>query len=336
MPRRPNLWAALDALGDSTAVAAEWRTGMGDDYVHASAFLVSAGRESPTYPCPRCSRKMFVEEPSLRSRGAFHDDPDYSCEPVRELTAQDLMEWALHRQALYDAVALALGFDSAAYRQVLPSVHEIGSIRVDGQRHAVYFSARETPSHAETAQALRSATGKPFLLLTSSYEAACEERLAASNCAYIALDDNMALSSAGRFSPSPAARSIMDRFRAAVAPPPVPAADTNLVAALIRLAQKLDDNPRVKAPNHITVLTRYCLDGQSLRRIAKDCGRQHSTIVNRKKALERALGGASLDKFKQQHSDALASMLDTINDKRARNIYRKGLAYGDRPDRGNS
>lgn len=329
MQRRPSLWAALDALGDLTAVASEWRAGMGDDHAHASPFLVSAGAESPTYPCPSCGAKMLVEEPSRRSRGAFHDDPDCACEPLRDLSPQDLMEWAIHRQTLYDAIAGALGFDAHPYREVLTSIHEIGSVRVDGQRHPVYFSGSGGP-HAEATQVLKGITTKPFLLLTAFHDPACEALLAAHKSAYVALADNLTLSSAGRFSVSAAARHIMDSFRTAVAPPPIPTTDTGAVGALLQLAQKLDANPRVKPPNHITVLKKYCLDGHSVRRIAKDSGCTHSTIVNRKKAIERALGGTSLDQFRQ-YGDAMASMLETIEDKRARSIYRKGVTHGERP-----
>jgi hypothetical protein len=96
-----------------------------------------------------------------------------------------------------------------------------------------------------------------------------------------------------------------------------------LVASALLLAQELDGNPRVKAPNHMTVLKMYCLDGLSVLDIQKQCKCAHGTVMNRKKVLETRLG-APLDQFREL-SGIFEGMAATLSDGRARSIYRRGL-----------
>lgn len=73
-------------------------------------------------------------------------------------------------------------------------------------------------------------------------------------------------------------------------PAAAPADDVRQTAAkALELATHLDDNPKVKAPNHLTVFRLYCVDALPLREIARRCKCSHATIINRKLALETRL-----------------------------------------------
>ena len=99
-----------------------------------------------------------------------------------------------------------------------------------------------------------------------------------------------------------------------------------LVGMAMSLAQQLDGNPRVKAPNHITVLKMYCVDEMSVGQIKKKCKCGHGTVMNRKKTLEKKLG-CPLDEFRGM-GGTFEGMAATLEDRRAKKIYRRGLANG--------
>jgi hypothetical protein len=83
------------------------------------------------------------------------------------------------------------------------------------------------------------------------------------------------------------------------APSPIaPDPDIRSTAAkALELATHLDSNPKVKAPNHLTVFRLYCIELLSLREIARRCQCSHATIINRKTALEQRLN-LPLDNFR--------------------------------------
>ena len=97
-----------------------------------------------------------------------------------------------------------------------------------------------------------------------------------------------------------------------------------VVGAALKLASVLDSNPRVKAPNHMTVLKMYCLDEMSIGKIARKCGCTKGTVINRKAALEKRLG-QSMDAYRRM-SGMFDQVEKALGDGRAKSIYRKGLA----------
>ena len=97
-----------------------------------------------------------------------------------------------------------------------------------------------------------------------------------------------------------------------------------VVGAALKLAGVLDSNPRVKAPNHITVLKMYCLDEMTIGKIARKCGCTKGTVFNRKVALEKRLG-KPLDVYRQM-SGIFDQVAAALGDGRARSVFRRGLA----------
>lgn len=101
--------------------------------------------------------------------------------------------------------------------------------------------------------------------------------------------------------PVPAARAPVP----AASPSPPPDPDIRSTAAkALELATHLDSNPKVKAPNHLTVFRLYCIDVLPLREIARRCQCSPSTILNRKTALERRLR-SPLDTFRNQREEVV-------------------------------
>ena len=97
----------------------------------------------------------------------------------------------------------------------------------------------------------------------------------------------------------------------------------SVVRAALMLAGSLDNNPRVKAPNHMTVLKMYCLDELAVGVIARKCRCAKSTVMNRKMALEKQLR-KPLDFFRQM-SGMFDQVEKVLSDRRAKEIYREGL-----------
>ncbi len=100
------------------------------------------------------------------------------------------------------------------------------------------------------------------------------------------------------------------------APPPV---SDNAVAMALRLAQELDANPKIKSPNHLTVLRLYCLEEMTIQEIEKTCKCSHGTVINRKRILEKKLRG-DLDSFKH-HSGVFQQMLNTLQSVQSQGGY---------------
>lgn len=104
-------------------------------------------------------------------------------------------------------------------------------------------------------------------------------------------------------------------------------ASRKIAFRVFELAARLDGNgKREKRPTHALVLKLYCCDDQSVSQIAKKCGCSHGTVMNRKNYLEKTLG-TSLDTFRR-HSEMMTAAAKTLEDGRAQNIYRRGLANG--------
>ncbi|MFH0880320.1 MAG: hypothetical protein V2A34_11455 [Lentisphaerota bacterium] len=96
-----------------------------------------------------------------------------------------------------------------------------------------------------------------------------------------------------------------------------------VVAMSLQLAQELDSNPKIKAPNHLTVFRLYCVEDMTVHDIEKQCACSHGTVINRKKTLEAKLG-ANLDSFKKL-SGIFEEMTNSLDGARSSKVYRKGL-----------
>ena len=324
MPRRRSFWQAVHVLGDTPAVRDEWRRHTGDDFPLAEPFLVSTGRESLTYPCPECSAKMVVDSPDYAHRWAVHEDRDLSCKPVHNLSPQDLLEWRLDWNTIADAVARALELTPDSMREIHPLAWEIAHLRADGQRHPAYLILGSEGLAAVHTVCL--SLGKRVLVFTPTHDAQVEQVLTIRKGVYLALDDHLTPLPGLAFTASQSAREQVKAFHESLTPRTAPV-DPNVAATVLRLAQELDANPRVKAPNHITVLRLYCIENRTVEDIRRTCGCSHGTVSNRKDALEKKLG-RSLDELRQA-ADVLTPMMQALHDPRARVINARAAIYDD-------
>ncbi|MBN1270182.1 MAG: hypothetical protein JXB04_11385 [Kiritimatiellae bacterium] len=311
-------------MGDTAAVREEWRRHMGEEFPLAEQFLVSTGHESQTYPCPECSAKMVVDSPDYAHRWAVHEDHDLSCKPVQNLSPQDLVEWRLDWNSVGDALARALDLERCPLREAHVFAREIAHLRADGERHPAFLVAGAASLAA--VHSVCATSQKPVLILTPAHEPEAEQFLSTRDHAYLALDDHVHLLPGGAFSASQTARETLKAFRDQHHPKTQPA-DANAIAALLRLAQELDANPRVKSPNHITVLKLYCIENKTIAEIRRACHCSHGTVMNRKSTLERKLG-RRLNELRQI-ADVLSPMMNALHDPRARAINARAAIYDD-------
>ncbi|MDD3276925.1 MAG: hypothetical protein PHP93_07755, partial [Kiritimatiellales bacterium] len=102
------------------------------------------------------------------------------------------------------------------------------------------------------------------------------------------------------------------------------------ITSLFHLAQKLDDNPKLGPPTHLTVLQLYCIKSMTLDEIAEECGCSKGTVASRKNTLDSKLG-CDLMEFRP-YSDSLQKVAMALSDDRAKGYNGRAAIYDNAAD----
>ena len=324
-----DFWRALEAAHSLHAVADDWRWLMGPDYDAGRHCLypVPVSR-ADSFPCPLCRQTLRVTPHAANQFIAEHEDDDATCPPLRNLTEKDLQLYAVDWPRLLAAVSDALGLQGLITGFEIKGAKPFAELVCGRTRLPVYLiSAALRPQYTLVLKQTSRAHQQPSVLLTLTFDMAF--RQLAQGCGHVCLAfcDHLDLKPDGKFIASKAALDELEAFQRRQTPPEAPPPDQSVVAAALQLATTLDNNPRLKAPTHMTVFQLYCAQGLSWPQIEKQTRCAHATLMARKQRLEKTLR-APLAIFRAQ-SEAFAAMFATMQHPKARRINPKAAIYDD-------
>ena len=228
MGNRPrHFWRALETVPGLSAVDAEWRTRLGDEYESVKSFLRPNGKRASSHPCtarPGCGCAHEVVEHGPNDLVAV-------CRCGRAcatfpLQRSDVALYELDRAAFDQAVSGALNLLGEPDSET--GLHQTTRIGVysptAGFRFPVYLTIQIEPDDFEhVVNGLASRTDDPFVLLAPTREhcAAETERLLTNRkSAFVPLEENFKLVGHKKLRLQRSLDDILSAFRAANLPAP--------------------------------------------------------------------------------------------------------------------
>ena len=162
--------------------------------------------------------------------------------------------------------------------------------------------------------------GRPFIFLapTSAHlDAPCQELLAHAGAGFFGLDSHVLLNAQGDFQ----SRIAPGELFARLTPKPIEPVPEDVARQAFSLVRALSSQHTSRKAPVYTVFCLYCIEGLTIKQVAKRCGCARSLIFSRLKLLRQKLGRdpAELRSYSAQFND----IEDSLSDPRARRINRR-------------
>lgn len=320
----------MAAIPRQAAPLADWIAEGGErfsDPVFRSAFLRETTRQAADLPCPdgACAcRHVRRKNPYDGGLRAVCQCQPRVCDPL-DVTESDFRVWELRADGLCRSLADAFEAVAERNRMALPEgAYLVGAWpKVGTSRREVFLCLPyDHDSEAVTVSALLAAH-KEFILLAPEALPAYAAALAAKNCRCVDLSAALRVTDDGRLVAADEPWRLFGVEAGKLASDD--GAQQKALVKLMMWAQKMDENPLLKPPDHFTVLRLYCQEELSTVKIAKKFSRSSaSTVKNRKKALEKS-AHASLDQFR--HMSGVFDQFEKTREETGNpKAYRKGIA----------
>lgn len=246
------------------------------------------------------------------------------CDPV-DVEESDFVVWELRTDGLCRALAAALEAVGDRSGVALPKgAHLVGTWPRDGaDRRTVFLCLPYDHDSEMTTVSALLAEHAAFIVLAPSALPGCATALKAKDCRCVDLAEAVRVTDDGRLVPSDEPWRLFGIDVNKLASDNE-AAQKSLVGLMV-WAEEMDANPRIKGPDHFTVLRLYCHEEMSVGQIAKRYPRASlSTVKNRKAALE-ARARAPLDHFR--HMSGVFDQFEKTREETGNpKAYRKGIA----------
>jgi len=233
--------------------------------------------------------------------------------------------WELRIDGLCRALAGALDAVGDRSGVTLPKgAHLVGAWPKDGSDRRAVFLCLPYDHDSETVTVNALLAGHAgFIVLATSALPGCAAALRAKDCRCVDLSMAVRVMDDGRLVSSDEPWRLFG-----IDPAKLASDDEGKQKALVKLmmwAQGMDENPRMKPPDHFTVLRLYCQEELSVGQIAKRFTRASvSTVKNRRAALEKS-ARASLDQFR--HMSGVFDQFEKTREETGNpKAYRKGIA----------
>jgi hypothetical protein len=345
-----NVWQALETSRGLMAVAASWRSRLGEHFDgFKEAFLQRAAGVPKGMPCPRgcgCAHEIVTsdewevsseggrshslssaggegqgEEAQSTTRAICRCDPP-TCPDIL-LTPHDIVLLELSWTKLARALCHVFALDYKPADLGLLNTRQIGSWSAEAVP-VILTIQHERGWFRTVLLELLARLRQRFILLAptaKNMDAVSHELLASSDAAFFSLDANVALSDEGALRVTGADPG---KLFAKFAPQPGDA-DEEIASRAFALVHQLDAQGTRKPPSLMTVFRMYCIDGFSASTIARKCGSNRMTIRSRLKLVETKTG-MNIDQLRKV-SAHLEKAEASFADSRASHIHRKNLIY---------
>jgi len=298
----------------------EWNLFFGDTFEQAEPFLQDTGQDASYWSALGSARRFDI----LREGETVTAlSPDYENSPGQEQRDVDPAELRLYKLcpcSLSTRLGQSLGVQSA-YASQEEGIYRLGTLRgPDTRRHRAFLLAHAELSAVSLAKQVVGQEGEGVIIVTPTFCPDTEDFAAKNKLLYVPLRDMLRpdFSLAETFDES------KKQFFAIHAEKELLTQEQ--ITGFMAIAQKLDDNPRLKAPTHTTVLNLYCMEGLTVDGIVKKHGFVKGTVMNRKKDLELKLG--PLNELRP-YSDQFEKIAISLSDDRGDGYNARAAIYDD-------
>jgi hypothetical protein len=291
-----NVWLSLEASHGLTAVPANWRRHLNDQFeIFKSAFLQKQPQLTKGYPCGHCACTHEIIDQTSEALAAIgipnYRDPDHldyiaicRCDPPTcqhyqfPLTRADVELWSLNWTKLARALCHAFGLNYQFSDLKLHNTHQIGSwsadpvpviLTIQSQRGFFYSVITELIARLRQKFILLAPTVKHF-------DANCQELLANANATFFPLDSNVSLNQNGNLHSVKSGGELFAKFT-----PQPKELDRSVAERAFILVQQLDSSGPQTPPSLVTVFRLYCIEEMSAEAIARKCRCSKAAIVRR-------------------------------------------------------
>ncbi|MBF0178162.1 MAG: hypothetical protein HQL63_15150 [Magnetococcales bacterium] len=224
------LWATLEAVPGSSAIMADWRRLLQDEFEIGRQLLRPTNRLSTSYPCPRpggvgCPRRVIQQGDGFVA--VCGDEDGANCDDM-SLQRGEVVIHELNRQGLANRVASALGIRSEfALVERVRETFWVGDFNpVAGKRFPIFLMlCFDVGQRAEAVAHLCRITTVPFVLLAptpQSIPVRSLDLLRDRRACFYPLSDLLVAGARGQLVTSSMAAEAMTAFRAMVLPEPLP------------------------------------------------------------------------------------------------------------------
>ncbi len=318
----PGFWAALERLGTESAVAATWRSLLGDELWPAvcNTLLEPQSEVAGWYPCPRqCGCRHEV----IR-HGADDVVAVCRCEPWRcdaiPIKPEDLLLWQIGWHRLGARLCRALSLESRPVDLGFRGTRQIGAWSA-GLVPVILALERGTEAFELVASQAAARLRRPLLLLTPTARwvtATLLERLNGFGAEVIPLDRHVSFLPSGVLHANRSAGELFAKFT----PEPDEQADEEVARRAFAMVQALGAETGQRKAAATAVFRLFCIEGLSVAQIARHCRCARSLVYLRLQQLRRKL---KRDPAEFRRYSAHLERIDTsLSDNRARRIWRQG------------
>jgi DNA-directed RNA polymerase specialized sigma24 family protein len=299
----------------------EWNLFFGDTLERVDPFLQDTGKDA-SYWCAPGSAKRFDILREGETVTAL--SPDYENSPEQEQRNIDPAELRLFKLcpcSLSVRLSQSLGVENT-FGSLEDGIYRMGTLRgPDRRRHRAFLLAHAERTAVSLAKQAVGQEGEGIIIVTPAYCPETVDFAFKNKLLYVPLRDMLLPD----FSLVETFDESLKQFFAVHAEKELLTPDQ--IAGFMAIAQKLDGNPRLKAPTHATVLNLYCIEGLSTDEIARKNGFSKGTVINRKEALEQKLG-RTLNELRT-YSGHFEKIAETLSDDRASGYDARKAIYDD-------
>jgi hypothetical protein len=175
-------------------------------------------------------------------------------------------------------------------------------------------------------EALVARLRQPFILLAPTgqhLDAWCQELMAGVRAGFFGLDNHVRFGASGGLQPVRAPGELFAAFTPGVAD----VLEEDAARKAFALVKALDAEQPVRKASLYTVFRLYCVEGQTVEQVARQCRCARSLVFLRLGALRRKLGRDP--RQLRQYSGHFERIEDSLAEPRARRIYRKAAGFGE-------
>lgn len=301
----------------------EWQFLFGEVFDRVKPYLRDVDRKADQWCDPQTMQRRDI----LREDGAVKAlSPNYADSPEleREIEEEELQLYCLCPETFAGQLCRCCGVEPS-FKDQGDGVYRIGTFRgPDRKRYPAFLSMHPERSPASLAKQVTGQEGTAVMFISPDYCPDTAEFARQKKSLYVPLADHLN----DDFTVCETFDDARKQFFELQAQKELITKDQ--ITSLFHLAQKLDDNPKLGPPTHLTVLQLYCIKSMTLDEIAEECGCSKGTVASRKNTLDSKLG-CDLMEFRP-YSDSLQKVAMALSDDRAKGYNGRAAIYDNAAD----
>ncbi len=337
-------WSALEQIDGPVAIESTWRHWLGDRFDSFRQGFLQRGPAPASYvPCPRgcgCAHEVIhstcvlahaLSQSTTEHDSTFNPQPStgtrllavcrcesWNCDDLL-LTPDDVVLWELGWPRLARSLCRALGLDFQPAELGVHNTRQIGSWSADALPVLLTIQSQRRNFRAVIVQLVARLRERFILLAPTSgwVDAGTHELLASVRAGFFDLATYARFAQHGTVQPTRPPGEMFSAFT----PQPREPIEGDVARRAFALVQQLDSGNAIRPPSTLAVFRLYCLEDQSIGRIARKYHCSTATVFRRLRAIcaRTGLQPTNLRRL----SPHIARIEDQLSDSRARRIHRE-------------